>query len=843
MFSSPITHLHALWRLLTEPDASVIEPKARHRARAIASTLFLTIALVLIPIVTDATLEIQPPPLVLVLVALMIAYVFSRTRYYHIGGIIAIVVLWVIPTLGLLLGYSNTASFVLTVVRLLLLALLFTYILFSLRLSIVLALLIAVSFLFAPESLGLVATDFLLTAVAVFSVFVITRQYDLNERAEAEKARHTMEERYRAIVEIQNDMILRWLPDRTITFVNQACCRYFGKPREALIGGKVLSMAFPEDSEEINRLLTTICPDHPAVTYECRVYDAAGEIRWHQWTDQAIFDGGGQIVEYQSAGRDISEIKRTAEAEREQRQFAEALADTAALISSTLNLDEVLDRILGQVVLINPRNSAEVLLIENGVARVARGRGHSAEEAYDEIMKLRLVVQDTPNLRTMFETGKALIIPDVLEYPGWVDAGASAWIRAMVGAPIRLEGETIGFLSMTSSTPGIFTERHAEWLQAFADQAAIAIRNARLYDEVRRHAGELEGLIKERTAELQFERERLRAILDGTGEGIFYTEREKIQYVNPAFCKLTGYTQAELVGQDYLIFYGPGDAEKLDEMRLGVRRDSVWRGELTLYRKDGKPFDAGVTIAVIGKTLPLRAVSVVRDISREKALQAQRTNLVAYASHELRTPITNMKTRLYLLRRRPEYLNEHLLILDEVTERMHHLVEDLLDISRLEHGLIPLRRENVVLQDVVHTVVTLQLPEAERKGLDLNWQLPADPIYVSADRERLIQVITNLVNNALNYTPEGGKVVVTVSTQDDQARIDVEDTGIGIAAENLPHIFQPFYRVVSQVEGTGLGLSIAKEIIDLHEGSLSVQSEPEHGSVFTILLPLTHPMR
>ncbi len=821
----------------------MIEPKDRHRARAIASTLFLTIVLVLIPILIDAALGIRPPPLVLILVAMVFAYAFSRTRHYQIGGIIAIVVLWLVPTLGMLLGYSDTASFILTVVRLLLLALLFTYILFSLRWSIILALLIVASFFFVPQALGLVATDFLLTAVAVFSVFVITRQYDLNERQQAEQAQHTMEERYRAIVEIQNDMILRWLPDRTITFVNQACCRYFGKPREALIGGKILSMTYPDDLEEINRLLTTICPDHPAVTYECRVYNAAGEIRWHQWTDQAIFDGSGHIIEYQSAGRDISEVKRTAEAEREQRQFAEALAGTAALISSTLNLDEVLDRILDQVVLINPPQAAEVLLIEDGVARVARGRGRSTEETYDEIMKLRLVVKDTNNLRTMFETGTSIIIPDVSEYPGWVDAGPSAWIRAMVGAPIRLEGETIGFLSMTSSTPGIFTPLHAERLQAFANQAAIAIRNARLYDEVRRHAGELEGLVKDRTAELEFERERLRAILDGTGEGIFYTEREKVLYVNPAFCKLTGYTQAELTGQDYLMFYGPSDAEKLEEMRLGVRHDSVWRGELTLYRKDGKAFDAGVTIAVIGKTLPLRAVSVVRDISREKSLQAQRTNLVAYASHELRTPITNMKTRLYLLRRRPEYLNEHLLILDEVTERMHHLVEDLLDISRLEHGLIPLRRENIVLQDVAHTVVTLQLPEAERKGLELSWQLPRDPITVSADRERLIQVITNLVNNALNYTPEGGKVSVSVHRLDEQAQIDVEDTGIGIAPENLPHIFQPFYRVVSEVEGTGLGLSIAKEIIDLHDGSLSVRSEPGHGSVFTILLPLIHPMR
>jgi signal transduction histidine kinase len=139
---------------------------------------------------------------------------------------------------------------------------------------------------------------------------------------------------------------------------------------------------------------------------------------------------------------------------------------------------------------------------------------------------------------------------------------------------------------------------------------------------------------------------------------------------------------------------------------------------------------------------------------------------------------------------------------------------------------------------VIQSVVALQEPEAQRKNIDLLRRHPDDPVFVLADRERLIQVITNLVTNAINYTPPGGKVRVVIREEDDSARVAVEDTGIGIDSENLPYIFQPFYRVVSEVEGTGLGLSIAKEIVEMHEGTLIVRSQPGKGSIFTITLPL-----
>lgn len=964
----------ALWRWLTEPAVSITEPEEKHQARTIAATLLLTIILVVVPLFQRGNSTETPIPWLLTLIGVVVAYAASRTRYYRLGAFVAILTLWLLPTYTILLiGMSSSVSFVLAIGRLLLLALLITYIMFSLRASIALGAAMLVIFLINPSTPGTTpslqrASDFFLTTASIFIIFVITRHYEMAKRHEAEASQRATELLYRAIVESQTEMLVRWLPDTTLTFVNDAYCRYFGKPREELIGSKfsqvvfgddfsiirdaigsltpekpsityehrvvmpsgavgwlqwtdraifdasgvvveyqsagrditerrlaeealgaqearyraivetqtelicrwlpdetttyvndaycryfnttrealigspVLAMIYPDDLPMVKSMIARMSAAQPTITYEHRLINPAGEMRWHQWTDHAIFNDAGEITEYQSAGRDITSLKRAEEAEREQRKFAEALAATAALISSTLNLDEVLDRILERMAALSPLNSAEVLLIDSGIARIVRTLGYSNSEDRSAVMNLRLVVAETRNLRTMVETGKPQIISDVRSDPDWIDVEASRWIRASCGAPIRLEGETIGFLNITSDKPGVFTDQHARRLQAFADQVAIALRNVRLYDEVRQHAGALERQVSDRTAELELERQRLRAILDGTGEGMFYTEDDKIQFANVAFCNLTGYTQGELVGRNYRELYEDEDEPipVLDSAREEVRRHGVWRGEFHIHRKDGSLCPVGLTISVIGTNgaSPFRAVTVVRDISREKMLQAQRSNFVAYASHELRTPITNMKTRLYLLRRRPEFLDEHLLILDEVTERMRQLVDDLLDMSRLEHGLIPLRQQEILVHEVIEAVITLQKPEAERHELELSWTVPEQPIHVSGDRERLIQVLTNLVTNAINYTPASGKVNVSLRRNDSKVCIEVADTGIGIAPEIVPHIFQPFYRVVSNVEGTGLGLSIAKEIVELHGGTIGVRSEPHHGSVFTITLPL-----
>ena len=273
-----------------------------------------------------------------------------------------------------------------------------------------------------------------------------------------------------------------------------------------------------------------------------------------------------------------------------------------------------------------------------------------------------------------------------------------------------------------------------------------------------------------------------------------------------------------------------------------VEDGSTWRDDVVLQRADGTTFEAGLTISRVGKHDDniLRTVTIVRDISREKALERQKTRFIANAAHELRSPVTSLNTRLYMIRKQPEKYNHHLQHLEKVSLRMNRLISDLLDMSSFEQGQIQLRRESIILQDVLQETIDLHAAEADLQAITLAPDMPVQPVHLLADPHRLQQVFTNLLTNALHYTPESGRVDIDVQPADSSVHITFRDTGAGIPADELPHIFQPFYRVTREKKGTGLGLSIAREIVEQHSGTIQAESTEGAGSTFLITLPL-HP--
>lgn len=550
----------------------------------------------------------------------------------------------------------------------------------------------------------------------------------------------------------------------------------------------------------------------------------------------------------QRMARDVLERRRAEAAEHEQRILAEALRDTAAALNSALDLQEVLTRILEHISRLVPHDAATVMLLENEVARIVGSRGYQERSAMAILPQIQFSLAESDKFTRMAETGQPLIIDDVWQDKTWIDIPENRWIRGYLGAPIRVEGEVIGFINLDNEKPDIFRPQHAETLKVFAEQAGVALRNARLYDQLRHQTVALEMRVAERTVELERERAQLRAILDGMGEGvigmIFGSEPDEViyRYTNSALQQLTGYEPEEW--DPKTIFIGSLPPEKFaavwKELIDGVVQNSVWQTETRVQRKDGTEFDASLTVTrIIGKDGQIEGVvSILRDISQEKALTLQKANFVARASHELRTPLTNLKTWLYLLRQQPERLDSHLRVLDEVTERMKKLVEDLLDLTRFERGIIQLNRQPVILQEFIARLVEIQQPEAASRRIDLICNMPDQPLTVEIDPDRMHQVITNLVTNAIHHTPPGGRVTVKVSGESGQdVFIQVLDSGDGIASEHLPHIFEPFYRAHSVNNGMGLGLSISREIVQLHDGDLSVSSEPGNGSCFTVYLP------
>jgi PAS domain S-box-containing protein len=544
---------------------------------------------------------------------------------------------------------------------------------------------------------------------------------------------------------------------------------------------------------------------------------------------------------------------RLYEAERDQRVLAEALRDTAAAVNSTLDFDGVLDHILANVGRVAPYDAANLMLIEDGVARIARRYPVPQEPAEREwLSRVRLPVAEMVNLGYAVETGQPLAIADTHDYPGWIALTPTKWIRSHATAPILREDKVIGLLTLDSATPGFFTQVHAERLQTFADQVGIAIYNAQLFEDIQRHAAELEQRVQERTRQLEQRRLQLQAILDSIGEGVIYDEKLEAKYINLALTQLTGYSPGEFTGYLDLLRSSQHTEAEFAEFTRGifeaVDHHGIWRGDLRLRRKDGSEFDAALTATQVrdaeGQTVG--AVTVIRDISQEKALQAQKDRFIANASHELRTPLANVKTRLYLLQRQPEKAEQHLQILNRVADGMAELVESLLDVSRFQRGVIPLHRHEVVLQDIINDVVMVQQAETERKHIQLRAELYPEPLAVVADPQRMAQVVTNLVNNAINYTPEGGHIWVELEPDPDEPDrrvvMRVRDTGIGIKPGLLSQVFEPFFRANEDVStGTGLGLTIAREIVKLHEGHIGVDSEVGKGSVFWVKLDRFQP--
>jgi signal transduction histidine kinase len=216
-------------------------------------------------------------------------------------------------------------------------------------------------------------------------------------------------------------------------------------------------------------------------------------------------------------------------------------------------------------------------------------------------------------------------------------------------------------------------------------------------------------------------------------------------------------------------------------------------------------------------------------------------------SHELRTPLTNIKLHLSLLDKRGmDALDRYLPTLQRETERLRRLIEDLLDLSRLEAQIMRPRREQQSLDGLIAEVTALHYTRAEARGLTLEHNPNAEPLQMDVDRAQMLQVLTNLVGNAVAYTPPGGRVNVSsaYASHDGQAgvAVHVHNTGAAIPADDLPHLFERFFRgrtgLDSGEAGTGLGLSICREIIEQHGGSISVNSSEPDGTMFTVWLPI-----
>ncbi|MGH2538865.1 MAG: ATP-binding protein [Candidatus Promineifilaceae bacterium] len=517
------------------------------------------------------------------------------------------------------------------------------------------------------------------------------------------------------------------------------------------------------------------------------------------------------------------------------RQREYLLAISRAL-TSELDLADVL-RIIVQasVEFISGRAGAIVLADPlEAVFRVAAIYG-LPRELFEQATSLRSGLPYEPGLEQE-------ALPELTHRIQAVAQLADIGVAQMLRLPMMSGEALIGMIFVFQSANYRISGDAAGLLESFADQAAIAVKNARLYQQV----------IDEKT--------RSDAILEQSADGIMILDRRLIvTRFNPAVSQMFGRRQTDAIGRRH------EELVRWHSLRTDVTLEAAlangWplpgasplyvEGQLT--RRQGGPISLGITYAPLmnSRETMTNIIANVRDLTRYREEEALQKTFISVVSHELKTPVSIIKGYAGTLRRpdaewSPELLEEYGQVIEEEADRLTELIDNLLEASRLQSGSFKLEMSDEVdLSEVAADLVRRFAAQVTRHYFQLDFS--ADFPAVPGDERRLSQVLSNLISNAIKYSPEGGKIDVIGRVLPDYVTVGVRDQGIGIPEHQQHRIFEKFSRLDNalsrKTEGAGLGLFLTKAIVEAHGGSIwfsanrTAGDRPASGTTFTFSLP------
>ncbi len=585
--------------------------------------------------------------------------------------------------------------------------------------------------------------------------------------------------------------------------------------------------------EHIGRTLAEVIPKlapHLEPLYR-RVLETGEPVVHEESTDEAIAGPGdarhwlssyypvrGADGETSGVGGVIMEITGQRRADARLRLLAEA----GELFSSSLEQEEILQRIAHVVV---PRiaDACNIYLARgDALDRVAYAHADPDREHLMEAMPNRYVVgPDAPNLlRQVIVSGEPLLAstlePDLLEALEEIGLDRMAFDRvgshSMMFVPFVSRGETLGVITLGARKPGRYTDYDLELVQELAGRASAALDNARLVGELRRRAQAAEAL-------------------EFVGDGVFLVDAGGVVRLwNPAAARITGLGEDEVVdapAQQALQGWPLGEGQRAQTFPVDGPHGELW-------------------LSLTAAEFPNGTVYAFRDLTDERAVDQLKSDFVSTVSHELRTPLAAIYGAAMTLQRADVELNEvqeagMLAVIAGESERLARIVNDILLASRLDSGAETVEISHTDASGLARDVLAAaqaHLPP----GVELALAAPEPGPQVAADPDGLRQVLVNLVENAVKYSPGGGLVELEVEPVDGRVRFAVRDRGLGIPVSEHERIFEKFFRLDPNlsrgVGGTGLGLYISSEIVRRMGGRIRVESEPGHGSTFSFELPL-----
>lgn len=503
------------------------------------------------------------------------------------------------------------------------------------------------------------------------------------------------------------------------------------------------------------------------------------------------------------------------------------LLEIARALTEELDLNALLNRILSvSIEMVAGQAGLIALRTEAGGWKVQVSQG--IPPAF-----LRLL---TPYLSQIPENDEPerFEVPEINRILKELTRSASLGLLSGVGLPLMARKRVVGVIFIFRSYPDLFSGNDRALLSSFANQAAIAVQNAQLYKQVNR------------------DKERLSALLDTAGDGILILRPDlKVERCNPALAFMLGVSAEDLQErshEDIIRWAKPPQGLTLEQAAAGgwpltPHANLYVEGDLQRGREQ-PPLPVGISYSPLvsaDKTL-LNIFASVRDITRFRQAEEMKSTFISVISHELKTPVALIKGYVSTLRRDDvtwdrAIVQESLQVIEEESDRLSLLIENLLDASRLQSGGLALKRTDVLLPDLVKRIATRMQTQSSAHTIVQNF--PEDFPVIVADEQRLEQVISNLIGNAIKYSP-GGEIAIGGEVRPDFVIVCVSDQGPGIAPQDIPYIFDRFYRApdkARQTKGAGLGLYLTRSIVEAHGGRIWVDPESGKGARICFALP------
>ncbi|MBN2145342.1 MAG: PAS domain S-box protein [Candidatus Aureabacteria bacterium] len=416
----------------------------------------------------------------------------------------------------------------------------------------------------------------------------------------------------------------------------------------------------------------------------------------------------------------------------------------------------------------------------------------------------------------------------------------------LLAVPFLTVGQLLGVMlvQINSRADDLLTLQTREILQLAAGQASIAIENVILYENLREQNSDLEKMKK-------FTTNILESLINGV---ITFNGKREITHLNHNASVMFGISDINAVGRHYQQVLPKSLAEMVRILIEQTERDGfVMDYQMEFELPGGVTIPYGLSTSLLrdeneelsGITLIARDMTASRELQRLRDLDKLKDDFVSMVSHDLRSPLATIRAYIDTLVNRvdPEDVDSRTMFLktiEDETHRLSSLVENMLDIASIESGKIQLECKHMHLDEIVNNVAKLCQMQTQIHTIvpDIALGLPK----VNIDKDRMTQVIYNLVNNAVKYSPNGGEIRVKVFEKESSIRVAISDQGMGMKPDDMSRLFQKFYRInnaqTSNIGGTGLGLAIVQKLVALHGGKIEVDSVLSKGSTFTVILPV-----